>query len=222
MQQPVIIRHLGLTDFDDTCQAMQTFTATRTASTPDELWLTEHPPVYTLGLNRKQVRLPARDDIPVINTDRGGKITYHGPGQVIVYVLLDLARRKLSIRNLVSLLEASVVELLAEHGIDATAKKEAPGVYVNIGSTPKAEAASPKIASPKIASLGLRVKNNCCYHGLSLNVDMDLSPFNAIDPCGYAGLPVTQTKDLGIPANSRTIGELLLQKLTTKLEHSHD
>lgn len=212
MQQSLSIRHLGITDFDTTCQAMQQFTAQRTNDTPDELWLTEHLPVYTLGLNRKQVRLPVRNDIAVINTDRGGKITYHGPGQVIIYVLLDLTRRKLNIRNLVSLMEESVIELLADYNVNATAKKEAPGVYVTNNDG----------LSAKIASLGLRVKNNCCYHGLSLNVEMDLSPFNAIDPCGYVGLNVTQTKDLGIMADTQTIGELLLQKLTARLEHLHE
>lgn len=207
MQPPLTIRHLGVTDFDATCQAMQAFTATRTESTADELWLTEHPPVFTLGLNRKQVRMPARDDIPVALTDRGGKITYHGPGQVIIYTLLDLSRRKLNIRSLVSLLENSVIELLQEQHIEAYAKKDAPGVYVSMDNKPEA----------KIASLGLRVKNNCCYHGLSLNVAMDLSPFSTIDPCGYAGLAVTQTTDLGIDEDAPTIGELLLKKLAAKL-----
>ncbi len=212
MQQPLTIRRLGVTEFETTSLAMQRFTTERTGDTPDEIWLTEHPPVYTLGLNRKQVRLPLRDDVPVINTDRGGKITYHGPGQVIIYVLLDLTRYQLNIRSLVSLLEASVIELLADHGVSATAKKDAPGVYVQQSDSQTA----------KIASLGLRIKNNCCYHGLSLNVEMDLSPFEAIDPCGYAGLKVTQTRDLGIAASTQTIGESLIQKLTTKLEYLHD
>jgi len=209
MQQPLIIRHLGITEFEGTCQSMQRFNAKRTSNTADELWLTEHPPVYSLGLNRKQVRSPARNDIPTVPADRGGKITYHGPGQVVIYVLLDLARRSLNIRSLVSLLEDTVIELLADHGICATAKKDAPGVYVQTKDSQEA----------KIASLGLRIKNNCCYHGLSLNVNMDLSPFEAIDPCGYAGLKVTQTKDLGIDANPQTIGELLLQKLYTNLNN---
>lgn len=212
MQQPLIIRRLGVTEFAAASLAMQTFTATRTSSTPDEMWLTEHSPVYTLGLNRKNVRQPTRDDIPVINTDRGGKITYHGQGQIIIYVLLDLTRRKLNIRHLVSLLENTVIELLADYGVSATSKKEAPGVYVQLKDT--------QIA--KIASLGLRIKNNCCYHGLSLNVEMDLTPFEAIDPCGYVGLAVTQTKNLGMMANTQTLGELLVQKLTAKLEHLHE
>lgn len=208
MQQPIVIRRLGLTAFESTCEAMQDFNANRTADTADELWLTEHPPLYSLGLNRRQVRLPQRDDIPTVLTDRGGKITYHGPGQVVVYVLADLRRRHLNIRTLVSLLENTVIELLADHGVEAVAKKEAPGVFVYLNDGQEA----------KIASLGLRVKNNCCYHGLSLNVEMDLSPFEAIDPCGYADLKVTQTKDLGIAANMQAISDQLLQKLTANFE----
>lgn len=208
MQQPLLIRRLGLTAFESTCELMQRFTAERTPETHDELWLTEHPPVYSLGLNRRQVRSPQRNDIPTVLTDRGGKITYHGPGQVVVYVLADLRRRHLNIRTLVSLLENTVIELLADHGVEAVAKKEAPGVYVYLNDGQEA----------KIASLGLRVKNNCCYHGLSLNVEMDLSPFEAIDPCGYAGLKVTQTKDLGIAANMQAISDQLLQKLTANFE----
>ncbi|HQM88125.1 MAG TPA: lipoyl(octanoyl) transferase LipB, partial [Methylotenera sp.] len=170
MHLPIHIRRLGVTDFESTWHAMQQFTATRTAETPDEIWLTEHYPVYTLGLNRKEVRLPSLAHIPLVMTDRGGKITYHGPGQLIVYILLDMQRYQLNVRKLVSLLEQAVVELLAKDGIAAVAKSDAPGVYV---------------ADAKIASLGLRIKNNCCYHGLSLNIHMDLSPFQQIDPCGY-------------------------------------
>jgi lipoyl(octanoyl) transferase len=212
MQQSLVIRRLGLTEFEATCEAMQRFNTERTADTPDELWLTEHAPVYSLGLNRRQVRLPQRDDIPTILTDRGGKITYHGPGQIVVYILADLRRRHLNIRMLVSLLENTVIELLAEHGINAAAKKDAPGVYVQLNNSQEA----------KIASLGLRVKNNCCYHGLSINVDMDLSPFEAIDPCGYAGLKVTQTKDLGITAHLQTLSDQLLQKLNANFEQLHN
>ena len=208
MQQAFIIRRLGLTDFESTCQAMQRFNAERSADTPDELWLTEHPPVYSLGLNRRQVRLPQRSDIPTVLTDRGGKITYHGPGQVVIYVLADLQRNRLNIRTLVSLLEHAVIELLADYGVNAVSKKDAPGVYVQLDDAQEA----------KIASLGLRVKNNGCYHGLSLNVDMDLSPFEAIDPCGYVGLKVTQTKDLGITADMQAISEKLLQKLDAGFE----
>ena len=214
VRQPMIIRHLGVTDFETTWHAMQRFTANRSADTPDELWLTEHPPVYTLGLNRKQVRLPANTDIPLVSTDRGGKITYHGLGQIIIYVLLDLQRNNLSIRSLVTKLEDATIALLASYGILAIAKKDAPGVYVHDLSGHEA----------KIASLGLRIKNNCCYHGLSLNVNMDLKPFTEIDPCGYIGLKVTQTNDLGITANTHTIGKSLLEILTAHLANgnTHD
>ena len=198
----LLVKQLGITDFEATWHAMQKFTATRTTDTPDELWLTEHPAVYTLGLNRKNVRLPIRDGIPLVHTDRGGKITYHGLGQLIIYALLDLKRNNLNIRKLVSLLENSVIELLASFGKQAVAKADAPGVYVQ---------------EAKIAALGLRIKNNYCYHGLSLNINMDLTPFEAIDPCGYVGLKVTQTKELGINANLETISELLLNILTTNL-----
>lgn len=201
-QHPLIIRQLGCTDFEATWHAMQKFTAERTADTADELWITEHPAVYTMGLNRKNVRLPIRDDIPVINTDRGGKITYHGAGQLIVYVLFDLNRNHLNIRKLVSLLENSVIALLGHFNQHAVAKTDAPGVYVQ---------------EAKIASLGLRIKKNYCYHGLSLNINMDLTPFEAIDPCGFAGLKVTQTKDLGIDANMKKISELLLNILSKNL-----
>ena len=207
---PVITRLLGITDYQTTLQAMQTFTANRLPETPDELWLTEHTSVYTLGLNRKNVRLPENKnnghDIPVVLVDRGGKITYHGQGQVVIYVLLDLTRNKLNVRQLVDALEANIIALLGAYQIKAFAKKEAPGVYVNIDGKDK-----------KIASLGLRLKNNCCYHGLSLNVNMDLSPFFAIDPCGYVGLEVTQTKDLGIAQTSAQMGQQLLQILSKKL-----
>jgi lipoyl(octanoyl) transferase len=202
VHKPLLVKQLGITDFEATWHAMQKFTATRTADTPDELWLTEHPAVYTLGLNRKNVRLPIRDDIPLVHTDRGGKITYHGPGQLIIYTLFDLKRNNLNIRKLVSQLENSVIELLDSFGKQAIAKADAPGVYVQ---------------EAKIAALGLRIKNNYCYHGLSLNINMDLTPFEAIDPCGYVGLKITQTKELGINANLEKISELLLNILTKNL-----
>ena len=202
----LISRNLGLTDYQTTLAAMQAFTASRLPETPDEIWLTEHPAIYTLGLNRKNVRLPA-NNIPIVLVDRGGKITYHGIGQVVIYVLIDLKRRNLNVRQLVDALEASIIALLGAYHIKAFAKKEAPGVYVNIDGHDK-----------KIASLGLRLKNNCCYHGLSLNIDMDLTPFSAIDPCGYVGLVVTQTKDLGINKTAAEMGEILLQKLKENLK----
>lgn len=198
LKSQVRIRSLGITDFEATCRAMQTFTLTRTPDTQDEIWLTEHPPVYTLGLNKKHLRMPHQSAIPIIETDRGGKITYHGPGQAIVYVLLDLKRYALNIRQLVSILEASVTDLLATYQIPAFVLPNAPGVYV----THYQETA-------KIASLGLRIKNHCSYHGLSINVDMDLSPFNAIDPCGYAGLKVAQLKDLAIKISTTEVSHTL-------------
>ena len=197
----IISRDLGRTDYQATLANMQAFTTGRNAQTPDELWLTEHDSVYTLGLNRKDVRLPA-NDIPLVYVDRGGKITYHGRGQVIIYLLIDLNRRKLKVRQLVSVIENSMIECLAKFKITAIAKNDAPGIYV---------------ANKKIASLGLRLKNNCCYHGLSLNVDMDLAPFAAIDPCGYQGLEMTQTKDCGIAQTPQQMGEALLQLLQKNL-----
>ena len=201
----LIIRDLGRSNYQTTLQAMQAFTSGRNAETTDELWLTEHDAIYTLGLNRKNVRLP-QNNIPVVPVDRGGKITYHGTGQVVIYLLLDLNRRNLNVRQLVNIMEASIIELLGQYNINAIAKADAPGVYID---------------DKKIASLGLRLKNQCCYHGLSLNVDMDLSPFSAIDPCGYAGLKVTQTKDLGIADSAQDIGKALLKHLQEKLQKCH-
>lgn len=196
------LRRLGLADYEPIWQDMQAFSAQRTPETKDELWLTEHPPVYTLGLNRKDVRLPWRDDIPLVLTDRGGKITYHGPGQIVLYLLLDLKRRGMTVRQLVDRMEGAIIALLQEYDISAEGRPEAPGVYVN---------------EAKIASLGLRLKNGCCYHGLSLNVDMDLSPFQAIDPCGYRGLQVTQTRDLGIGDDMHALSDKLLALLQAQL-----
>lgn len=205
MSKPPVIRHLGHTEFETTWRAMQDFTTTRNAETPDEIWLTEHSPVFTLGLNRKDVRMPSRDDIPIVNTDRGGKITYHGPGQSIIYVLIDLKRKGINVRQLVSAMENAVVALLAEANIHGLARTDAPGVYVQ---------------DRKIASVGLRLKKECCYHGISLNVNMDLSPFNAIDPCGYRGLEVTQLKNLGINLSQAEAAEKLLKYLTKELGYS--
>jgi lipoyl(octanoyl) transferase len=205
LSQIPVIRHLGRTEFENTWRAMQDFTTNRTAGTPDEIWLTEHSPVYTLGLNRKDVRMPFRDDIPVVNTDRGGKITYHGPGQTIIYLLIDLKRKGINVRQLVSSMENAVVTLLAEANIHGLARADAPGVYVQ---------------DRKIASVGLRLKKECCYHGISLNVDMDLTPFSAIDPCGYRGLEVTQLRDLGIHLSQAEAAKKLLKYLTKELGYS--
>ena len=205
MTPTLFIRRLGRTEFESTWRAMQDFTTARNAEMPDEIWLTEHSPVYTLGLNRKDVRMPTRDDIPVVNTDRGGKITYHGPGQTIIYLLIDLKRKGMNVRQLVSAMENSVVTLLAEMNVPALARADAPGVYVQ---------------DKKIASVGLRLKKECCYHGIALNVDMDLSPFSAIDPCGYRGLEVTQLRDLNIHLSQAEAAEKLLKYLTKELGYS--
>ena len=198
---PLITRNLGRTDYQTTLAAMQAFTNNRSPETDDELWLTEHDSVYTLGLNRNNIRLP-QNNIPVVNVDRGGKITYHGIGQVVIYLLIDLDRNQLKVRALVNIIEGSIVEFLARHSIEAITQHHAPGVYIQ---------------NKKIASVGLRLKRNRCYHGLSLNVDMDLSPFSAIDPCGYAGLEMTQTKDWNIQETPKKIGEALLEILENKL-----
>lgn len=202
MQDTILIRNLGLSDYESTWRAMQAFTVERDAGTPDELWLTEHASVYTLGLNRKDIALPNRDDIPVLCVDRGGKITYHGPGQAVVYLLIDLKRKGWKVRQLVSAMEHAIIALLAQHGIAAHAREHAPGVYVN---------------DAKIASLGLRLRNGCCYHGLALNVNMDLSPFDAIDPCGYRGLQVTQLHSLGVTMTIGGASAALSELLTAQL-----
>jgi lipoyl(octanoyl) transferase len=198
-----VIKRLGLTDYEATWKAMQAFTAARAADTRDELWLTEHPPVYTLGLNRKGVNPPLRDDIPLVATDRGGKITYHGPGQIVLYLLLDLKRNGLTVRQLVDRMEGAIIALLAQSGVAAQGRPDAPGVYVE---------------GKKIASLGLRLKNGCCYHGLSLNVDMDLAPFDAIDPCGYKGLEVTQMRALGILQTQERLTDRLAELMIERME----
>lgn len=184
------IRHLGLMDYTPVWQEMQTFTEARHANTPDELWFLEHPPVFTLGRNGKQEHLHKTGDIPVIHVDRGGQVTYHGPGQLIAYPLLNIKRRQLGVQSLVKILEQSVIDLLADYSLSAERHEKAPGVYID---------------NRKLAALGLRIRKGCSFHGLSLNVDMDLSPFSMIDPCGYSGLEVTQLKDLGINDSMETI-----------------
>lgn len=199
----VRVRRLGRVDYEPTWHAMRSFTATRARDSADEVWLLEHPPVYTLGVAGRLEHLPrVANGVPVVRSDRGGQITYHGPGQVVLYTLLDLRRRGLAVRPLVRLLEHSVMDLLAAHGIAAAARVEAPGVYVK---------------DAKIAALGLRIRDGCCYHGLAFNVDMDLSPFHAIDPCGYSGLAVTQSRNLGITDNPERLGEQLLRSVLSRL-----
>jgi lipoyl(octanoyl) transferase len=200
----VTVKQLGLVEYNPTLRAMQEFTAQRDAHTPDEIWVLQHPPVYTLGIAGKAEHLPRIDNgIPVVRIDRGGQITYHGPGQVVIYLLLDMRRRGLSVRPLVRRMEQAVIDLLAESAVDAQGRVDAPGVYVN---------------GAKIAALGLRIRNGCCYHGLALNVDMDLSPFHAINPCGYPGLEVTQMRDLGISASPELAGTRLIQHLMRTLQ----
>ncbi|MDR2678393.1 MAG: lipoyl(octanoyl) transferase LipB [Zoogloeaceae bacterium] len=200
------IRRLGRVEYLPTWAAMRDFTQARTPETPDELWLLEHPPVFTLGQSGKPEHLLRDIGIPVVTTDRGGQITYHGPGQVVVYLLLDLRRRNLKIRTLVARIEAAVIALLATGGVTASRRPGAPGVYVGADGS-----------GAKIAALGLRVKNQCSYHGVSLNVDMELSPFTAINPCGYPGLAVTQTHDLGLPWTPAEAGEALCAQLLAHL-----
>ena len=192
----LLFRRLGRCDYGPVFEAMRVFTEARAADTLDELWSVEHPPVFTQGLAGKAEHLLAPGDIPVIPVDRGGQVTYHGPGQVVVYCLLDVRRLGLSVRGLVTALEQAVIALLAAHGIAAHARPDAPGVYVE---------------DAKVASLGLRLRQGRSYHGLSLNVAMDLEPFTRINPCGYPGLRVTQLRDLGVQLSlDAAAGELLL------------
>ena len=184
----IILRQLGEVPYEPTWQRMQQFTEQRTTQTPDELWLLEHPPTFTQGRAGKAEHLLAPGKIPVIPIDRGGQVTYHGPGQLVLYTLIDLQRLRLGVRALVTALEESVIGLLRDHGIEAVARKDAPGVYVN---------------DAKIAAVGLRIRKGCSFHGLSFNLKMDLEPFNRINPCGYQGLAVTQLSELiELPATS--------------------
>ncbi|MDN5936488.1 MAG: lipoyl(octanoyl) transferase LipB [Nitrosospira sp.] len=196
------IGYAGLTDYLTTWRAMKDFTASRTENTPDEIWLLQHPPVYTQGVAGRPEHLLRNDGIIVIRTDRGGQITYHGPGQIIAYLLLDMRRLKLGVRELVRKMEGAVVDLLRDYHVDAEGRVAAPGVYVD---------------GAKIAALGLKIKNGYCYHGLALNVDMDMSPFAAINPCGHSGLRVTQTRDLGVADGLRTLSNKLADKLQMRL-----
>jgi lipoyl(octanoyl) transferase len=197
-----IVRTFGLSDFRTTWQAMKDFTDTRTPETRDEIWLLQHPPVFTQGIAGKPEHLLYDHGIPLIKTDRGGQITYHGPGQIIAYLLLDIRRLKLGVRALVRSMENAVIDLLKPYHIQAWNRIEAPGVYVD---------------NAKIAALGLKIKKNCCYHGIALNVDMDLTPFSYINPCGYQGLQVAQTKDLGITDGLETLSNKLANQLQEKL-----
>ena len=197
------IRSPGLVEYEPTWQAMKQFTVERNATTRDEIWLLQHPPVYTQGLAGKPEHLLRASAIPVVKIDRGGQITYHGPGQIVTYLLLDMRRWKLNVRELVRLMEQAVIDLLTQYGVAAKGREDAPGVYVD---------------DAKIASLGLKIKNGCCYHGLAFNVDMDLTPFVNINPCGFAGLRVTQARDAGINAPMVELEQRLAQNLITLLQ----
>lgn len=202
LQQLRVLR-LGLIEYETALKKMREFTFQRDADTADELWLLEHPPVYTLGLAADAAHGPKADrGIPVIRAERGGEITYHGPGQLVLYTLVDLGRRGIKVKQFVSMLEQSVIDLL-----DGRAERRpgAPGVYAN---------------GAKVAALGIRVSRGCAFHGLALNVDMDLAPFAAIDPCGYPGLAVTQTRDLGFDFSVATAGARLARILMRKVEHA--
>ena len=198
----LLIRSLGLVAYEPTWRAMQTFTAQRDAATPDEIWLLQHPPIFTLGQAGKPEHLLHHSDIPLLNIDRGGQITYHAPGQLVAYLLIDLKRRNISVRELVSRMEQAVIDLLDALGVHAQRRADAPGVYVQ---------------AAKIAALGLRIRHGCSYHGLALNVDMDLTPFGFINPCGYEGLAVTQTRDLGIIASLSELEQALNMHLRAAL-----
>jgi len=202
-----VIRALGRTDYEHCWRAMQAFTDARDAGTPDEIWLTEHPPVYTLGLAGRREHLRRDAGIPVIKVDRGGQVTYHGPGQVVAYLLVDLRRARLGVRDMVRAIEAAVVEFLDSQGISAYGRPDAPGVYVRRGGV-----------ESKIAALGLKVRNGCTYHGLALNVAMDLAPFGDIDPCGFPGLAVTQLADFGVDLDVAAAGAMLAPILARRLD----
>lgn len=205
MNRKVIVRHSALADYAATLAEMQKFNQERTPETLDEIWMLEHQPVYTLGANADKSHIIDAGDIPVVKVDRGGQVTYHGPGQLVVYVLMDLARARLGVRDFVCRLEQSIIATLAGYGIKAEGRENAPGVYVN---------------RAKIASVGLRVRRNCCYHGIAINVNNDLEPFAGINPCGYQGLSVTRTVDLGGPDNLEKVALDLLPALLERLDLS--
>ncbi len=203
----LIVRKIGRVDYAESLAAMRNFTVGRSEDTPDELWVLEHPPVYTLGQGADPAHAPKEDTgIPVVRVERGGEVTYHGPGQVVIYTLVDIARHGIKVREFVRLLEQCVIDLLAAYGVAAARKPGAPGVYVQ---------------GAKVAALGIRVTRGRALHGLALNVDMDLAPFGAIDPCGYPGLAVTQTKDLGIAAEADALGIDLARRIARQLEMNH-
>lgn len=199
------VLNLGQSRYDSVFEAMRAYTEARDAATEDQIWLTEHDPVFTQGQAGKAEHLLMPGDIPVVQTDRGGQVTYHGPGQVVLYTLVDLGRRGIRVRDFVCLLEQAVIDLLAAHAVHAARRPGAPGVYVD---------------GAKVAALGIRVARGCAFHGLALNIDMDLAPFEAIDPCGYPGLRVTQTRDLGVALTPAQAGGALAAQLARGLAHA--
>lgn len=202
----IVVRPLGLHDYEPLWRGMQQFTETRNALTPDEIWFTEHPPVFTLGLNASRDHLLTPGDIPVIQVDRGGQVTYHGPGQLMIYPMIDLRRAGLGVRDLVTALEQTVIDLVAEFEIEAESRKDAPGVYVR---------------GRKIASVGLRVRRGASYHGMALNIDVDLEPFSRINPCGFSDLEVTDLTALGISETAAEIQERVQANLLSRLRMEH-
>lgn len=202
----LIVRQLGLVEYQPTLDAMRVLTAERDADTPDEIWLLQHPPVFTQGQAGKAEHLLAPGDIPVVQAERGGQVTYHGPGQLVGYLMLDLRRLGLGVRELVTVMEQSLVEVLASYGVTAAPKADAPGVYVD---------------GAKIASLGLRVRRGCSFHGLALNVDMDMQPFQRINPCGYSGLKMVQLSELvSQPVTIEGVAQRLEQTLRQRLGYT--
>lgn len=202
--RPLFIRSLGLQDYSDTWQAMRRFTDQRQADTVSEIWLLQHPPVFTLGQAGKPEHILDSGDIPVVQSDRGGQVTYHGPGQLIVYLMINLKHANTGVRGLVNCMENAVIELLGNYIITASSRSDAPGVYVD---------------DAKIAALGLRVRRGCTYHGLALNMDMNLAPYERINPCGYAGQEITQTSSLGMQINMQQAAHELVSLLAAKLNY---
>ena len=200
----LLVKHLGRVEYEPTWRAMQQFTESREQGSTSEAWIVEHPPVFTQGQAGKPEHLLAVSEIPVVQSDRGGQVTYHGPGQVVIYLLLNLRGTGMGIRGLVTAIEDSIIAMLAEHNIDAESRRDAPGVYVN---------------EAKIAALGLRVKRGFTYHGLSFNLDMDLSPFQQINPCGYQGLAVTQGAELGLSLSFDQAAKTILEQLCSRINH---
>ena len=207
MGQSLVVKNLGEEPYTETWQAMKKFTDSREAHAPDEIWFVQHPPVFTLGQAGKVEHLLTPGDIPVVHSDRGGQVTYHGPGQLVCYLLIDVRRRKLGVRDLVTAIEQSIVQLIKAYGVVSESKREAPGVYVD---------------GRKLAALGLRIRKGCSYHGLSLNVDMDLKPFSNINPCGFEGLEVIDMKRLGIDRSMTEVREALTDILIRQIGYDTD